>query len=95
MECLSTNLSLIFAVYADATRTLDTLFAPILATPPQREVRHWMEGQHRLWVVPIRRRSPLQWALQDKPLVIADGHHRYETGLALREAMRRQRLAAR
>ena len=27
------NLSLIFAVYADATRTLDTLFAPILATP--------------------------------------------------------------
>ena len=85
------NLSLIFAVYADATRTLDTLFAPTLATPPQREVRHWMEGQHRLWVVTDPATiAQAQRAMQDKPLVIADGHHRYETGLALREAMRQQ-----
>jgi uncharacterized protein (DUF1015 family) len=85
------NLSLIFAVYADATRSLETLFAPTLATRPQREVRHWMEGQHRLWVVTDPAMiAQAQRAMQDKPLVIADGHHRYETGLALREALRRQ-----
>jgi uncharacterized protein (DUF1015 family) len=85
------NLSLIFAVYADATRRLETLLAPILATPPQRLVTHWMEGQHRLWVVTDAALiAQAQRAMQDKPLVIADGHHRYETGLALRDAMRRQ-----
>jgi uncharacterized protein (DUF1015 family) len=85
------NLSLIFAVYADATRGLETLFAPLLATRPQREVQHWMEGQHRLWVVTDPAMiTQAQRAMQDTPLVIADGHHRYETGLALREAMRRQ-----
>jgi uncharacterized protein (DUF1015 family) len=85
------NLSLIFAVYADATRRLETLFASTLATRPQREVQHWMEGQHRLWVVTDPAMiTQAQRAMQDKPLVIADGHHRYETGLALRDAMRRQ-----
>jgi uncharacterized protein (DUF1015 family) len=29
--------------------------------------------------------------MRDKPLVIADGHHRYETSLALRDAMRQAR----
>jgi uncharacterized protein (DUF1015 family) len=85
------NLSLIFAIYADATRSLETLFAPILATPPHREVQHWMEGPHRLWVVTDPAMiTQAQRAMQDKPLVIADGHHRYETGLALRDVMRRQ-----
>jgi uncharacterized protein (DUF1015 family) len=85
------NLSLIFAVYADATHRLETLFAPTLATPPHREVQHWMEGQHRLWVVTDPAIiAQVQRAMQDKPLVIADGHHRYETGLALRDVMRGQ-----
>jgi uncharacterized protein (DUF1015 family) len=85
------NLSLIFAVYADATHSLERLFAPTLATSPQREVQHWMEGQHRLWVVTDPATiAQAQRAMQDTPLVIADGHHRYETGLALREVMRQQ-----
>jgi uncharacterized protein (DUF1015 family) len=83
------NLSLIFAVYADAARCLETLCAPILATPPHCEVQHWMEGSHRLWVVTDPAIiTQAQQVMQDKPLVIADGHHRYETGLALRDAMR-------
>jgi uncharacterized protein (DUF1015 family) len=85
------NLSLIFAVYADAARALEALFAPTLATPPHREVQHWMEGRHRLWVVTDPTIiAQAQQVMRDKPLVIADGHHRYETGLALRDAMRQQ-----
>jgi uncharacterized protein (DUF1015 family) len=88
------NLSPIFAVYADPARTLEAVFAPWLHQPPQCLVPHWMEGQHRLWVL----RDPrviarVQKALRDRPLVIADGHHRYETALALRDAMRRQHPA--
>jgi uncharacterized protein (DUF1015 family) len=85
------NLSQIFTVYADPAQTLEAVFAPWFRQPPQSLVPHWKEGQHRLWVM----RDPaviaqVQEALRDKPLVIADGHHRYETALALRDAMRRQ-----
>jgi uncharacterized protein (DUF1015 family) len=85
------NLSQVFAVYLDAAQTLEAIFAPIRLQPPQRVVSDWMEGQHRLWAIT----EPgvieqVQGLMQDTPLVIADGHHRYETALALRDEMRRQ-----
>lgn len=85
------NLSPVFAVYRDAAHTLDAVVAPVLAQPPQREVAHWGEGRHRLWVLnnPAVIAS-VQQLLRAKPLVIADGHHRYETALALRDRMRQQ-----
>ncbi len=85
------NLSQIFAVYLDAAQTLEAIFTPICAQPPQLLIPHWREGQHRLWVVtdPAVIES-VQQAMHDKPLVIADGHHRYETALALRDVMRQQ-----
>lgn len=88
------NLSQIFAVYQDAAQTLEQIFKPVYDAPPQLVVPHWHEGQHRLWVVT----APdiiehVQQAMREQPLVIADGHHRYETALALRDALRQQQGA--
>jgi uncharacterized protein (DUF1015 family) len=89
------NLSQVFAVYLDAAQTLETILAPLLAQPPQCTVSHWQEGAHRLWVLTDPQViTRLQQAMQDKRLVIADGHHRYETALALRDERRRHDPAA-
>jgi uncharacterized protein (DUF1015 family) len=89
------NLSQVFAVYDDATYALEAVLAPVLAQPPRCEVRHWQEGTHRLWVVTDPQvLTQVQQVMQDKPLVIADGHHRYETALTLRNELRQQHPAA-
>jgi uncharacterized protein (DUF1015 family) len=88
-QACQANLSQIFSVYLDPARTLETLFEPTYEQPAQIDVAHWGEGRHRLWVLT----DPdvivqVQAAMREQPLVIADGHHRYETSLALRDAMR-------
>jgi uncharacterized protein (DUF1015 family) len=90
-QACQANLSPVFAVYVDAAKSLDALFAPLFAQPPQRDVVHWGEGRHRLWVVtdPALVVS-VQQHMREHSLVIADGHHRYETALALRDVMRQQ-----
>jgi uncharacterized protein (DUF1015 family) len=90
-QACQANLSPVLALYLDAAHTLDAVFAPVVAQPPQRDVAHWGEGRHRLWVVtdPAVIAS-VQQCMRAKSLVIADGHHRYETALALRDRMRQQ-----
>lgn len=76
------NFSPIFGVYTDKSRSTDSLLAAIVQTKP--DVEAVMEdGQiHRLWAV-----TDAEWtnaigaAMEDKGVIIADGHHRYETAL--------------
>jgi uncharacterized protein (DUF1015 family) len=94
-QACQANLSPIFGVYADAAQTLEAIFAPLQTRPPQLMVPHWGEGAHRLWMITDSDLiAQVQHALHDKPVVIADGHHRYETALALRDVMRRHRPAS-
>ena len=87
-QACQANLSPIFAVYLDASQALDSVFEPVVAQPPQCHVAHWGEGQHRLWgVTDADVIGQVQVVMRDKALVIADGHHRYETTLALRQAL--------
>jgi uncharacterized protein (DUF1015 family) len=49
--------------------------------------------EHRLWsITDPRRVSSIMEFMADKRLVIADGHHRYETALAFRNEQRQSRL---
>jgi uncharacterized protein (DUF1015 family) len=85
------NLSQIFSVYHDTAHTVEATLAPVVAQPPQVEVAQWGEGSHRLWVVTDPSLiASVQQSMREKPLVIADGHHRYETSLALRDLLRQQ-----
>ena len=79
----------IFVLYCDPQCTLDPLLSP--PRPPEVEVRDEYGVRHRLWrisepaaVTAIRAR------LHGRPLVIADGHHRYETALTYRNQRRAQ-----
>jgi uncharacterized protein (DUF1015 family) len=79
----------LFMLYDDAPRQIDNYLEEIARTPAPFEMRDEFEVTHRLWPITdaasIRR---VQAAMADKKIIIADGHHRYETALNFRNESR-------
>ncbi len=88
LEATRANLSPIFAVYAGAGRAVGAMDA-IAATEPTIDATDDTGLGHRLWTVSDPA-SVERWQalIADQPVLIADGHHRYRTALAYRDAMR-------
>jgi uncharacterized protein (DUF1015 family) len=72
----------IFMLYSDPAGSVEKILYDGSGTP-DAEVKDEYGVQHRLWRVsdPATIRL-LTTAMRDKKLIIADGHHRYETALA-------------
>ena len=80
----------LFMLYADPERRTDVLLAAATAAVPA-EVRDEYGVVHRLWPVFDRDLiAALTREMASRKLVIADGHHRYETALAYRNERRAQ-----
>ena len=79
----------IFMLYSDPAQEVDGLLAP--GGPPDVEVADEYGVSHRLWKVsdPAVIAS-VSGKMADKKLIIADGHHRYETALNYRNERRAQ-----
>ncbi len=79
----------LFMLYDDAPRQIDTYLEETARTPTPLELHDEFDVTHRLWPVTdgafIRR---IQAAMADKKIIIADGHHRYETALNFRNESR-------
>jgi len=75
----------IFMLYPDREGSVDEVLAKAAAGAPELDVLDEYGARHRLWPitehVTIQRMKEL---MSDKSLLIADGHHRYETALAYR-----------
>jgi uncharacterized protein (DUF1015 family) len=75
----------LFMLYNDAPRSIDNLLEEVADKSAPQEMQDEFGVTHRLWPVSdhatVRR---IQNAMADKKLIIADGHHRYETALNLR-----------
>ncbi len=79
----------LFMLYSDPERMADALADEVSRAAPDMDVRDEYGVAHRLWVVPDEARmARIRQLLADKKLVIADGHHRYETALAYRDECR-------
>ena len=88
LEATGVNLSPVFGVYAGQGRAAAAL-AGVTATPPALDCVDDAGVGHRLW--PVSDPEPVAaWCelLADRRVLIADGHHRYRTSLAYRDAMR-------
>jgi uncharacterized protein (DUF1015 family) len=72
----------LFMLYPDREGSVDSLLDEAAAGPPLEEVTDELGAVHRVWKIagPAR----IQALMADKKLLIADGHHRYETALAFR-----------
>jgi uncharacterized protein (DUF1015 family) len=74
------NISPIFSLYSDPAQAAWQALAPATDGPPQGEVTDADGTRHRLWRVSgTESLAAVQQATRDAELLIADGHHRYET----------------
>ena len=87
-ECHA-NLSPIFLLYADPTGAIEQIMEGFTdAHCPEIDCAETFGSTHRLWCIDdIERNNEIQNLFASKPLLIADGHHRYETALAFRDEM--------
>jgi uncharacterized protein (DUF1015 family) len=73
----------IFMLYPDSAGAVDQLLDEAARGRPLTEVTDEYGAIHRLWK--IGGASNIPQIMADKKLLIADGHHRYETALAFRD----------
>ncbi len=79
----------LFMLYADPDHRVDTLLEQVSRVPAPVDVRDEYDVVHRLWpVVEPEAIERFRLEMGEKKLVIADGHHRYETALAYRDECR-------
>jgi uncharacterized protein (DUF1015 family) len=73
----------LFLLYPDPAGAIDALLDEAAQTAPLGEVTDEYGAIHRLWRISPAGR--IQQLMADKKLIIADGHHRYETAVAFRD----------
>ena len=88
-----THTGQLFMLYSDDQRRVDNILAEVEASAPPATGLHDEYGVvHRLWVVSDAAKiAAIQEAMASQKLVIADGHHRYETALTYRNERRNER----
>ena len=83
------NLSVVFTLYEDREGVMDGAIASASGGPPLTEARDPTGTRHSLWRIEATDTvESIRSFLAERPVVIADGHHRYETALAFRDEMR-------
>jgi uncharacterized protein (DUF1015 family) len=88
-----THTGQLFMLYSDEQRRVDNILADVEASAaPATELHDEYGVVHRLWVVSDTAKiAAIQEAMASQKLVIADGHHRYETALTYRNERRNER----
>ena len=90
MKACEANMSPVFFLYDDPERKVDALLEANLEKAQELDVSTEHDGiRHRTWpVFNAEAQAEIAEVLQDTQLLIADGHHRYETALAYRDFRR-------
>ena len=90
LRALRLNTSPVFLIYADARREIAPLLTRALSEPPEAEFAGADGHPQRLVRIddPDAHRRHQRRACPAEKLYVADGHHRYETALALPRRVR-------
>ena len=84
-----THTGQLFMLYSDPAARVDALLDAAARSKAEVEIRDEYDVVHRLWpITDTKTLEIIQREMADKKLVIADGHHRYETALAYRDECR-------
>ncbi|MBI1941274.1 MAG: DUF1015 domain-containing protein, partial [Acidobacteria bacterium] len=83
----------IFVLYSDPQGTVESALAARTQGRPWKSLRDEYDCGHSVWrITDAATLTRVVDVMRDKKLVIADGHHRYETALAYRDFCRSQGL---
>lgn len=90
-RAVQANLSPVFSLYSDFEKKVDHLVSRLKENPPFLDFKTVENERHQLW----KETDPLVCklvaeSLADRPIFIADGHHRYETALNYRNECRQK-----
>ena len=91
MEACRANLSPIMSFYRDPQRRIRSIIEHLAESPPSAIAIYDGSQELALWVADASELDGAVHAtLQDAPLFIGDGHHRYETALMYRDLARQR-----
>ncbi len=80
------NLSQIFGIYPDPENVAQELLERKIAGAPGLEATDHLNVRHTLWPVTDQQTiAEVAKVMADKPMFVADGHHRYETACNYRD----------
>lgn len=91
MKACKAQFSQVFGLYSDPERTiLNRLMEKIEESSPDLDFEFVDGTRHKVWIIEnaIHLFKELTRLFQDKKVIIADGHHRYETSRNFRDIMR-------
>jgi uncharacterized protein (DUF1015 family) len=95
VKATRTNLSQVFGIYRDPKGDVRSVIMDVVKSEPEASIVDDQNITRRLWIVTDKAViTRLQSLMREKDIIIADGHHRYETALAyraLREPERQKR----
>lgn len=92
LDATQCAISQIFGIYSDPDRVLEALADSVVGNGPLAEVRDADGVIHRLWCLDLPDDcAAITRMFAGKRIVIADGHHRYETALGYRDDRRATR----
>src|SRR5215831_8992746 len=91
-----TQFEQIFMLYEDPEQRIDHAMDEIARRNPDIHIRDEYGVEHSMWIVADHDKIRfIQGQMESKRLIIADGHHRYETALAYRDEMRGEKGSGR
>ncbi|MEW5800196.1 MAG: DUF1015 domain-containing protein [Bacteroidota bacterium] len=89
-KATNSNFSQVFSLYSDPGKNVDQYINPVHSTQPIIDVE-FENVRNKLWrITDTGVIEKIAAELEPKQVLIADGHHRYETGLAYRDLMKSQ-----
>ncbi|MHA2161089.1 MAG: DUF1015 domain-containing protein [Candidatus Thorarchaeota archaeon] len=78
------NFGQIFVIYPDHEGSVDSILERGMKNKPVMDITDHESVRHRIWIVnDSEDTSQITRLMEDKYVIIADGHHRYKTALAL------------
>jgi uncharacterized protein (DUF1015 family) len=84
-----THTGQLFMLYSDTASRIDALLDAATRSKAEVEIRDEYDAVHTLWpMTDAQTLETIRREMAGKKLVIADGHHRYETALAYRDERR-------
>ena len=87
-KATNSNFSQIFSLYSDAAKKVDGILGRSQSTPAAVDVT-FENVRNQLWVISDAAAiENIAREMEPKQVLIADGHHRYETALAYRDLMK-------
>lgn len=93
MRATEANLEPLWFVASEDVRMTEQVLSKVHATSPIADLTDSEDVRHRLWRLDEDSIEHATRSLGQTPLVIADGHHRYETAVTYRNEMRMKRGA--